>query len=1244
MPAGCSTPTVALPVVRVSWSAETLGVAFASYEVQRRDERDPEWRTIASIPTSATTELFDHEARMGGVASTYRVRQVRTDGVGSEWTLTAALPVPTPEACAAAMVFTTNTDGSRAVAAPDLAEGSKPSPRDYEPMAAGDVSTHPIYGRDGLVAFRSLERRGVTFSRSLVVDAMMGTRPKGLVVFDPLRDLCEDPTLPYVCVRDSFGDRFLAMVSPKDLGIVKADRHRAAVDVVELTARPNPITAWNGTLGHPWETMGPGRWGTSAGVAKLREHTGGTSLAVQDTGLVDGAVKARLTTPAAGNGVAFRVVDSQNYLAVESNPSFGTWVLAKVVGGTLTNVASGLGGSAGNTLEARFSGSSSTGGLVVTMFDGGNRRGSWTITEPVFDGATRHGISYRGATAAPTTGWDEWEAWDPTQGIGSPWTTHTGTWRAEDSQLLPFATDLAGTGRNIITTDAGSPDVQVHARGLDAQDFTGLILRYVDSENYMVARASRTFSAWALIQRIASVETVLASAVGSATDDLDVVAQVRGDRFRLRVNGAWLDWGGGATTFLLPGSVAPLAASTRHGLGHLTAFNAGLSGVALDGLGVDPVANMGQSGAQLTTGPSTIGQGKWVDAMRAMPIIDGDDLAVGVWGINDAILSPSAHMLSGWRHALRSVASWWLRRDEYQETDPTVAYSPVASGPPIGLWMMDNYVAVGDGTGRYPNMGTAGATLDLLEPGTAGSAPTRSQVGGQWVATFDAVNDRLTISAANAGALDWIPGRSRTVVLFVTAMTSTGTSFVMGKRSGTGTVAGWYLRFGGGVLSTRVSDAVTDPTSGTVAKSQPAALVARLLPAGHNVTMGTATTLGTYPAGSAVSTSGFSIGASPTGTAPTNMVIRGAAVFDRDVSQAEVNAWAAAVFAGTITGNGWTPVAATDRNTGTGVTVGGHGASATISVPAGYVGGPIALRFVGGGAAGGGTPTGTASVYVDGAAVPTVWPTNIWTGAGAYLTMTTLRLPGLAPGAHTIRVVVDATVGALVFDGWHVEQDDPLQAARVRLANVPRIIQSPQFHDADLWSANTIGDTQAEWVPDSHVGETVRIYAGTGAGQVRNIVNNTADTITIDTPWVTMPDRTSDFIVPQPGSPWGNITDDDVAAFNADQATVAAEFAGGLVQVVDLDAALHVSHNLFSGDELHPNAAGARAFAAAVQDTLGTWRPARLWMAGHSYSVGTGAAVARGIDDALRRLLTVPLALDGFARTLVRRFRDNFTR
>jgi len=66
---------------------------------------------------------------------------------------------------------------------------------------------------------------------------------------------------------------------------------------------------------------------------------------------------------------------------------------------------------------------------------------------------------------------------------------------------------------------------------------------------------------------------------------------------------------------------------------------------------------------------------------------------------------------------------------------------------------------------------------------------------------------------------------------------------------------------------------------------------------------------------------------------------------------------------------------------------------------------------------------------------------------------------------------------------------------------------------ASAGAAITITRGTAAWVVNAYRGKWVVITAGTGAGQVRRILSNTATIITIETAWDTNPDATSYFYV-----------------------------------------------------------------------------------------------------------------------------------
>jgi len=66
---------------------------------------------------------------------------------------------------------------------------------------------------------------------------------------------------------------------------------------------------------------------------------------------------------------------------------------------------------------------------------------------------------------------------------------------------------------------------------------------------------------------------------------------------------------------------------------------------------------------------------------------------------------------------------------------------------------------------------------------------------------------------------------------------------------------------------------------------------------------------------------------------------------------------------------------------------------------------------------------------------------------------------------------------------------------------------------ADIFSTTTIGKVGSGWTPSDYVGMLVKITSGTGAGQEKIIVDNTADTLSVAYLWETTPDGTSKFAI-----------------------------------------------------------------------------------------------------------------------------------
>ncbi len=67
--------------------------------------------------------------------------------------------------------------------------------------------------------------------------------------------------------------------------------------------------------------------------------------------------------------------------------------------------------------------------------------------------------------------------------------------------------------------------------------------------------------------------------------------------------------------------------------------------------------------------------------------------------------------------------------------------------------------------------------------------------------------------------------------------------------------------------------------------------------------------------------------------------------------------------------------------------------------------------------------------------------------------------------------------------------------------------------DATTASASTIGDSGETWIPNEFSGMIVTLTGGTGAGQTRRVLSNTATTITVSSNFTVTPDTTTDFEV-----------------------------------------------------------------------------------------------------------------------------------
>jgi len=232
--------------VQLDWDPVPTGYGpgFGYYEVQRSDTSMAlgAWETIATIRDQATTMFDDYEARVG-ILTSYRARMVHRNGVSGAWSTEATVTIPAPGVTGECvdtglLIMTSDTDPLLNTAVVILGVGEE-----FGMVESAWTAIDPIYGRDYQLARWPTERGGVRFTRSCVVNTVCvpaASMDKG---FTSLRDLAW-ARLPYVCVRDELGNRWLANVTiPK--GAVRRHDHGhqeiAEIVITEVTATPATI-------------------------------------------------------------------------------------------------------------------------------------------------------------------------------------------------------------------------------------------------------------------------------------------------------------------------------------------------------------------------------------------------------------------------------------------------------------------------------------------------------------------------------------------------------------------------------------------------------------------------------------------------------------------------------------------------------------------------------------------------------------------------------------------------------------------------------------------------------------------------------------------------------------------------------------------------------------------------------------------------------------------------------------------
>lgn len=226
--------------------AVPVGLLGSDYELQRMDTVDNTWQTIMFASNLCTQRFRDFEARAGGVMSSYRIRMVNGSNFAGQWspTITGVIDSPgiTGSPClnsaSGVLIFTSNYDqtGLYNLAYVPVWESGTPS-EDFAFPEAGTLSFGRMYQRNFQVAFKPTERGGEVFGRNILVQAAAVAIPR-LANIKSLRDMAWQ-NVPYVCVRDDIGDRWLAAVQVPNESVRRNRRlYMASVVVTEVTATP----------------------------------------------------------------------------------------------------------------------------------------------------------------------------------------------------------------------------------------------------------------------------------------------------------------------------------------------------------------------------------------------------------------------------------------------------------------------------------------------------------------------------------------------------------------------------------------------------------------------------------------------------------------------------------------------------------------------------------------------------------------------------------------------------------------------------------------------------------------------------------------------------------------------------------------------------------------------------------------------------------------------------------------------
>jgi len=224
----------ALDYILLRWD-QTILDHFDHYEIERAEpmvegSQPLMWTPIAVIADPAVISFADVEV-LRNRPTFHRIRQVRTDGGFSDWTVFPQQIAHLPEF---AVVLASNYRPELAVAYFDMA------PFEWEPVDGTRAETRYLYGNDRGIVLREHEARGDTFTRTLLIAfrdpaIKQALIPGGRSVFDPLVTVAHLRDVPYIAFVDHWSRRWCT--APRVTRLTEeepASGYTAEVDFTEV--------------------------------------------------------------------------------------------------------------------------------------------------------------------------------------------------------------------------------------------------------------------------------------------------------------------------------------------------------------------------------------------------------------------------------------------------------------------------------------------------------------------------------------------------------------------------------------------------------------------------------------------------------------------------------------------------------------------------------------------------------------------------------------------------------------------------------------------------------------------------------------------------------------------------------------------------------------------------------------------------------------------------------------------------